>query len=100
MAMLVITTQYYENYGSTENPYWKAKGGEDYKITNVPLNIDFAEVVAAAGIGYVNDYAKEFVIDWFIEGDDYLTDYERSQIKYDGSIVYPAQTLEYSNLTH
>ena len=27
---LYITTQYYENYGSADNPYWKAKGGEDY----------------------------------------------------------------------
>ena len=27
MAKLMITTQVYENYGSADVPYWKAKGG-------------------------------------------------------------------------
>ena len=100
MAMLVITTQYLENYGSAEAPFWKAKGGEDYKITNIPLNVDFAEIVAAADIGFVHSYAKEYVIDWFVENDDYLTSFELSQLKYEGSISYPAKTLEYSELVH
>lgn len=33
MSTLVqITAQYYENYGSPENPFWKAKGGQIFTI--------------------------------------------------------------------
>ena len=34
--MIVLRTQYRENYGTPETPYWKNKGGSEYKITNVP----------------------------------------------------------------
>jgi hypothetical protein len=30
MVNMHIYTQDYENYGSPQNPYWKAKGGEDF----------------------------------------------------------------------
>lgn len=33
MSTLVqISTQYYENYGSEQNPHWKAKGGQIFTI--------------------------------------------------------------------
>ena len=75
--MLVISTQVHENYGAhdwdgngTCPQYWKAKGGADYKITNIPLNIDYLAVVALAGLEGGNDYFREEIIDWKIEGDD------------------------------
>jgi hypothetical protein len=27
-----ITTQYYENYGDSQNPYWKPKGGQVFNV--------------------------------------------------------------------
>jgi hypothetical protein len=34
--MVVISTQYMENYGTPTQSYWKYKGGSDYKVLNVP----------------------------------------------------------------
>ena len=61
--MLVIRTQYMENYGAHDwdgqgecPQYWKMKGGSEYKITNVPLNIDYQEVVSMANVEKDNEY--------------------------------------------
>ena len=104
--MLVITTQVYENYawnedgsiGTGENAYWKAKGGSEYKILGVPLNIDYAEVVAAADVEKNNDYIQETIIGWSIESDDYLSWFEKSQLEYEGEIVFAEPTIEYNDL--
>jgi hypothetical protein len=103
--MLVIRTQVYENYGAHDwdgagdcPQYWKAKGGSEYKITGVPLNIDYAEVVSAADIERNNDYVQETIIDWSIESDDYLSWFEKSQLEYEGEIVYREPMMEYSDL--
>lgn len=103
--MLVISTQIHENYGAhdwdgngTCPQYWKAKGGADYKITNIPLNIDYLAVVAMAGLEGGNDYFREEIIDWKIEGDDYLSWFEKSQLDYEGTITHKEPTIEYSKL--
>lgn len=106
--MLVIRTQVYENYawnedgtiGTGANAYWKAKGGSEYKITGVPLNIDYAEVVSAANVERKNDYFEEYIIDWSIESDDYLSWFEKSQLEYDGEITHKEPELEYSELVY
>ena len=102
--MLVIQTQVFENYAWDENgnlgtgdkAYWKAKGGCSYKIKNVPLNIDYAAVVKAAPVGQDDDYFREYVIDWSIESDDWLSGFERDQLEYDGEIAYPEPWAEYA----
>jgi len=98
--MLVIRTQYMENYGAHDwdgtgdcPQYWKAKGGSEYKVTGVPLNIDYAAVVEMADVERSNDYVEEYIIDWGIEADDYLSEFERSQLEYEGEITYPEPTL-------
>lgn len=103
--MLVIATQVHENYGAHDwdgtgvcPQYWKAKGGADYKITNIPLNIDYLAVVAMAGLEGGNDYFREQIIDWKIEGDDYLSWFEKSQLDYEGTITHKEPTIEYSEL--
>lgn len=103
--MLVIRTQVYENYGAHDwdgtgdcPQYWKAKGGSEYKITGIPLNIDYAEVVSAAGVERNNDYIQESIIDWSIESDDYLSWFENSQLEYDGEIAFHEPEIEYSDL--
>jgi hypothetical protein len=43
--MIVLRTQYRENYGTPEAPYWKNKGGSEYKITNVPTSLSEQEML-------------------------------------------------------
>ncbi len=103
--MLVIRTQFMENYGAHDwdgegacPQYWKMKGGSEYKVTNVPLNIDYQEVVAMANVEKNNDYCREYILDWSIEGDDYLSWFEKSQLEYDGVVACKEPTLDYNEL--
>ena len=43
-----------------------------------------------------DDYVVETIIDYQLVGDDYLTEYERSQLEFDGKILYPAKELEWA----
>lgn len=103
--MLVIRTQVYENYGAHDwdgkgecPQYWKAKGGSEYKILGIPLDVDFEEVVAAAGVTRNDSYFEENIIDWSIENDDYLSEFEQSQLEWEGKIQFPEPTIEYGDL--
>lgn len=103
--MLVIRTQYMENYGAHDwdgvgecPQYWKMKGGSEYKVTGVPLNIDYQEVVAMAGVEKDNQYCREYILDWSMEEDSYLSWFEKSQLEYDGVIACKEPTMEYSEL--
>lgn len=98
--MLVISTQCYENYGTETDPYWKAKGGSEYKILGVPTNVDLDEVVTLVrgDIEKSNDYVQETIIGYGLEADDWLSDFERSQLEYDGDIEFPEPFIEYSDL--
>ena len=103
--MLVIRTQYMENYGAHDwngqgecPQYWKMKGGSEYKITDVPLNIDYQEVVSMANVETDNEYCREYILDWSIESDDYLSWFEKSQLEYDGEITSKEPIIEYSEL--
>ena len=103
--MLVIRTQFMENYGAHDwdgtgecPQYWKMKGGSEYKITDVPLNIDYQEVVSMANVETDNIGCREYILDWSIESDDYLSWFEKSQLEYDGVIACKEPTLEYSEL--
>jgi hypothetical protein len=103
--MLVIRTQFMENYGAHDwdgtgecPQYWKMKGGSEYKITNVPLNIDYQEVVSMANVETDNIGCREYILDWSLESDDYLSWFEKSQLEYDGVIACKEPTIEYSEL--
>lgn len=104
--ILVIRTQVYENYawnedgtlGVGDDAYWKPKGGSEYKVLNVPLNINYADVVKAANVEQSNDAFMEHVIDWSIESDDYLSWFEQSQLDYEGKISCNEPTMEYSDI--
>jgi hypothetical protein len=103
MSKLLITTQVYENYawredgtiGTGAEAYWKAKGGNDYVVRNIDVN-RARELANAATreIEQANDYFTETVIGWEIVADDYLTEFEQSQLEYEGRIAYPATELE------
>ena len=94
---ILITTQYRENYGTPEEPYWKFKGGEDYFILNVdPVTQAPGLLVEKARreVEYTGPMSEEYVVDWCLVEDDYITDFERSQLEYEGEIRFPAKVLE------
>lgn len=96
MSKLLISTQYMENYGDEDAPYWKAKGGTDYVVRDVPLNV--AELMAIVDATrdqteWRNPFSEQWIINWEVVADDYLTEFERSQLEYDGRITYPAKEL-------
>ena len=103
MAKLLITTQVYENYGAHDwdgqgecPQYWKAKGGNDYVIKNFRGNDRNATemvMVVSAQIEQDDQYFREQIIDFRIVKDDYLTEFERSQLEYEGRIIFPAKEL-------
>ncbi len=107
MVMLVIRTQIHENYGAHDwdgtgecPQYWKAKGGTEYKILDIPLNINYNEFVkfALTGIETDTDYFNEYMVDWTVEEDNYLSWFERSQLQFDGAVVYKEPTMTYEQV--
>ena len=94
---VLITTQYRENYGSENEPYWKFKGGSEYFILSVdPLKVAPGLLVeqVRSKIEYSNPMSEEYILDWELVSDDYMTDFERDQLEYDGSITFPTKVLE------
>lgn len=104
MAKLLITTQVYENYafdedgvlGAGVNAYWKPKGGNDFVVKNFK---DFNRVtetvmVLRGKIECDNDMYREYIIGWEVVADDYLTEFERLQMEYEGVIRFTAKEIE------
>jgi hypothetical protein len=102
---LMITTQVQENYGAHDwdgegdcPQYWKFKGGNDYTYslgTTLRNSEALAELVEVfrGQIEEDNEGFRENIIGWSVEADDYLTEFEQSQLEYDGRIAYPANVL-------
>ena len=92
---LYVWTQDYENYGDEAAPFWKAKGGEDIFVpvqsTQLPEGV--VESIRER-IEVDNPYFRSYIAGWHVVADDYLTDFERSQLEYDGKIIYPTRVLE------
>ena len=103
MAKLMITTQVYENYGAHDwdgegscPQYWKAKGGNDYVVKKFKGGDAEATVAVMSLRGQIeqsNDYFREHIVDWSIKSDDYLTEFENSQLNYEGHIRYSPKEL-------
>lgn len=104
MAKLLITTQVYENYAFDEdgnlgtgiNAYWKPKGGNDFVVKNFKdFNRVTETVMALRGkIECDNDMYYEYIIGWEVVADDYLTEFERLQMEYEGVIRFTAREVE------
>jgi hypothetical protein len=99
----IFTTQVFENYawredgsiGTGADAYFKPKGGDEYVVRNV-CDEQVFEILekAAVQIEKSNDYYQEFIVDVKIVEDDYLTEYEREQLEYEGSIAFSPKELE------
>lgn len=104
---LVITTQVRENYGAHDwdgtgscPQYWKNKGGSEYIVDDIEhfVAIDddfFAKNIKSIVYDYISpkitqnsDYYEESIIDYSIQDDDYMSEFEKSQIEYEGSIRF------------
>lgn len=105
--MLVISTQNYENYAWVDGEiqagagaYWKPKGGSEYKVTGIPNGADINEIVeqVRGQIEQADDYYIIDIIGYNVEADDYLSEFEQSQLEYEGAIRYPEPTIEYGSL--
>jgi hypothetical protein len=102
MAKLLITTQVYENYGAHDwdgegecPDYWKAKGGSDYVIKNVD-ECDMVDIIVDRvrdQIEMDNEVFREYIIGYRIVADDYMTEFERDQLEYEGVVRFPAKEL-------
>ena len=107
--IIVIRTQYMENYGAHDwdgegvcPQYWKYKGGSEYKVRNIPSDIDtYPSIVGMVSkdISRSDDYCREYVLEWFVESDDYMSWFEKSQLEHDGSITYGEPEIDYRSLT-
>jgi hypothetical protein len=106
--MLVIETQCYENYawnqdgsiGTGPDAYWKAKGGSCYKILGVPTNVDLDEVVSIvrSEIEKDSNYFQETIIGYGLEADDWMSQFEKSQLEYEGAIQFAEPIIDYSEI--
>ena len=95
MAKLLIQTQVLENYGTEDNPFWKAKGGEDYVVKNFKSFNKVTEVVMSlrSQIEIDNPFCQEYIASWEVVADDYLTQDERLQLQFEGKVTYAPQEL-------
>ena len=95
MSKLLITTQTWENYGTDMEPYWKPKGGCDYVVKQFKDVNSVTEVMMAlrSQVECDNEYYREHIIGWEIVADDYLTEFEKDQLEYEGQIRFPSKEL-------
>ncbi len=111
---LFITTQFKENYGAHdwdgtgEYPqYWKFKGGNEF-IVEVPgfrFDEEFAKKKAQMivdsmrhKIEYKSEYSEEYIVGCDFVEDDFMTEFERSQLKYEGEVTFPAKRINYDEM--
>ena len=103
---LVIITQVRENYGAHDwngigsvPQYWKDKGGSEYILEDLEHylspNDDFFDkkvrmIVESMlpNIESISDYMTETIINFAIEDDDYMSQFEQSQLEYEGFIRF------------
>ena len=100
MSKLLITTQVYENYGAHDwdgkgecPQYWKAKGGSDYVVKKFRGDATTAVMALRSQVECDNDHFRESIIDFRIVADDYLTDFEKDQLEYEGKIMFSPKQL-------
>ena len=103
MAKLHIQTQDQENYGAHDwdgegecPQYWKFKGGEDFFIPKFKGGEEAATMAVMALRSQIeedNQYFRRQIIGWSIVANDYMTEFEKSQLEYEGKITYKAKEL-------
>jgi hypothetical protein len=93
-----------ENYGAHDwdgegecPQYWKMKGGEDYFILNVDeTEVDAAVAQVRGDIEWNDIGSRQYIIGYGLVENDFMTEFEVSQLEYDGKITCPAKVLEFA----
>ena len=100
---LHIYTQDQENYGYK----WKMKGSTDFiiDIDGFRWDEEFAEKELRMIVDELRTFIEEdsesyksHVIGWGPVEDTYMTEFEMSQLEYDGEVSYPAIRKTYSEM--
>jgi hypothetical protein len=102
---LHIWTQDHENYGAHDwdgegacPQRWKAKGGADFfvvKFRGGEAEATTAVMALRSSIEERNEYFRREVLGWNIVDNDYLTEFEQSQLEYEGKITYKSKELSW-----
>lgn len=102
-----ITTQYKENYGTEEDPYWKYKGSCEYLVEVPGFNFD-GDMAFKKGqmiidemldkFEYKNPFTEEYLLSWGFVPDDFVTEFEQNQLEFEGKIIYPTKRVTYDQL--
>jgi hypothetical protein len=102
---LLITCQYMENYGAHDwdgtgacPQYWKFKGGEDYfyELGDHGRSEEaLKELVEALRhqIEWDDLGSRQYITGYDVVEDSYMTEFEKSQLEWDGEILHPAKRL-------
>lgn len=93
MSKLYIFTQNYENYGSENDPYWKAKGGSDYFVYDFDGDEATTIMLVRDQIECDNPFYRSQIAGWEVVPNDYMTEFEKDQLDYEGSIRFPARVI-------
>ncbi len=111
---LYIFTQDQENYGAHDwdgkgevPQYWKSKGGSDYivDVEGFRWNGEFADKnlrMIVDELRFIidesSDYYRSSILGYEKVKDDFMTEYEQSQLEYDGKVMYPAIRKTYNEM--
>ena len=93
MSKLYIFTQNYENYGTEENPRWKAKGGSDYFVYDFDGDEATTIMLVRDQIECDNPFYRSQIAGWEVVPNNYLTEFGQNQLDYEGSIRFPARVI-------
>ena len=103
---LHIQCQYMENYGAHnwdgegECPQsLKSKGGEEYFYplgADNPTELQLVSLVTLLRdqIEWSDIASRQYIVGYGVQPDNFMTEYEKSQLEYDGHIAYPAKFLK------
>ena len=104
---LVIHTQEYENYGAHNwdgagicPQHWKAKGGSEFMVTGLRPGADIEAVLDCVRdrVEFRNEGFQSQILGYELEPDEYLSTFERSQLEYEGRIVYPEPRISWAEI--
>ena len=103
--ILVIETQHYENYAwvdgvlqTGKDAYWKAKGGDCIKVTGLTGDEDLDAVVDCVR-HKIESRTDGFIVDiigYGLQQDYWISEFERSQLNYDGVITCKEPEISWS----
>ena len=100
---LHIWTQDAENYGAHDwdgtgecPQYWKFKGGVDFIVPKFKGNEQDATLAVMSLRSQIEENSQYFrreVIGWSIVPNDFMTEFEKDQLDFEGTIRFPAKEL-------